>query len=198
VSQPEAVSDDQLASVYEAIDRAFSGAQRPEKFTDHPYCEECADAHDYFSRFTPATIADVTDPPETLPLSFLTDDAFHYLAPGILRWLPRSGQQYCVGDVLFHVENRLHTLSPTQRAALRHLLYLLYDHLKPEIDASPSTTPPSGASSTSLTATGTELSQVRGQDARDATIPSVHPWSGFSARTLLALALLLRQHRLLH
>jgi hypothetical protein len=130
-------SDDQLTAAFEAIDRAFGVARRPDKFTDHPFCEECADAHGYFSQFTPETIAAVTDPPETLPLSFLTDEAFHYLTPGILRWLPRSGQQYCLGDVLFHVENRLHTLNPHQRAALRDLLYLVYDLLKPEIDASP-------------------------------------------------------------
>jgi hypothetical protein len=77
----------------------------------------------------------VTDPPETLPLSFLTDDAFRYLLPGIIRWLPRTGQQYCVGDVLFHVENRLHTFNPDQRAALRDLLYVVYDRLEAEIRA---------------------------------------------------------------
>jgi hypothetical protein len=131
------LSEPKLNAAFEAIDRAFAHAPRPDKFTDHPFCEECADAHDYFSQFTPETIAAVTDPPETLPLSFLTDDAFLYLAPGILRWLPRSGQQYCAGDVLFHVENRLHTLDATRRAALRDLLYVVYDRLRPEIDASP-------------------------------------------------------------
>jgi hypothetical protein len=126
-----------FGAAFQAIERAFVGTPRPEKFTDHPYCEECADAHDYFSQFTSETIAAVTDPPETLPLSFLTDDAFLYFAPGILRWLPRTGQQYCAGDVLFHVENRLHTLNPHQRAALRDLLYLVYDLRKTEFDSSP-------------------------------------------------------------
>jgi hypothetical protein len=135
VTAPDSSSDDQLAAAFAAIDRAFA-TERPDKFTDHPYCEECADAHDYFQRFTPATIADVAEPPETLPLSFLTDEAFHYLARGILRWLPRTGMQYCVGDVLFHVENRLHTFGAEQRNALRDLLYVVYDRLRPEIDAS--------------------------------------------------------------
>ena len=128
-------ADPELASAFAAIDAAFAASPRPEKFTDHPYCEECAAADEYFRRFTPATIAAVTDPPETLPISFLTDEAFLYLLPGILRWLPRSGPQYCVGDVLFHVENRLHTFEPDRRGALRDLLYVVYDRLEAEIRA---------------------------------------------------------------
>jgi hypothetical protein len=123
-------------AAFEAIDRAFAGSPRPEKFTDHPYCDECAEAHEYFSAFMPATLADVTDPPETLPIAFLTDEAFHFLLPGMLRWLPRTGRQYCVGDVLFHVEGRLHTFNPVQRLAIRDLLYIVYDRLEPEIQAS--------------------------------------------------------------
>lgn len=116
-------------AAFEPIDRAFTDVPRPGKFTDHPYCEECADAHDYFSAFTPVTLADVTEPPETLGISFLTDEAFVYLLPGMLRWITRTGSQYCVGDVLFHVENRLHALSTDQRSALRDLLYAVYDRL---------------------------------------------------------------------
>jgi hypothetical protein len=116
-----------LASAFAAIDAAFD-SPRPKKFTGHPYCEECAEAHEYFRDFTPLTITDVTDPPETLPLSFLTDQAFSYLLPGILRWLPRTGRQYCVGDVLFHIETRLHTLNTNQRAAIRDLFIC---HLRP-------------------------------------------------------------------
>ena len=120
-------------AAFEAIARAFADAARPAKFTDHPFCEECADAHEYFSAFTPVTLAEVIEPPETLPISFLTDDAFAYLLPGMLRWITRTGTQYCVGDVLFHVENRLHALSEEQRAALRDLLYVVYDRLHDRI-----------------------------------------------------------------
>jgi hypothetical protein len=118
---------------FEAIDRAFADAARPEKFTDHPYCDECAEAHEYFSAYTPATLADVTEPPETLGISFLTDEAFGYLLPGMLRWITRTGTQYCVGDVLFHVENRLHALTADQRTALRDLLYVVYERLHDRI-----------------------------------------------------------------
>ena len=83
--------DPELADVLGTVDHAFAGMPRPEKFTDHPYREECASADECFRQFTPATIAEVTQPPETLPISFVTDQAFSYLLPGILRWLPRSG-----------------------------------------------------------------------------------------------------------
>ena len=118
---------------FEAIDRALADAPHPEKFTDHQYCEECADAHEYFSAFTPVTLAAVTEPPETLGISFLTDEAFVYLLPGMLRWITRTGTQYCVGDVLFHVENRLHALTADQRTALRDLLYVVYERLHDRI-----------------------------------------------------------------
>jgi len=124
---------DDWTTAFEAIDRAFAGAPRPDKFTDHPYCEECAEWHEYFSAYTPVTLADVIEPPETLGISFLTDDAFVYLLPGMLRWITRTGTQYCVGDVLFHVENRLHALSEEQRPALRDFLYLVYDRLADRI-----------------------------------------------------------------
>jgi hypothetical protein len=137
VTPSDRFDDPELSAAFDTIDRAFADTSRPDKFTDHPYCEECADADAYFRNFTPVTLADVTDPPETLPISFLKDDAFNYLLPGILRWLPRTGNQFCVGDVLFHVENRLHTLNVDQRAALRDLLYIVYDRLKSEIESTP-------------------------------------------------------------
>jgi hypothetical protein len=126
-------SGPQLADALAAVDSAFGDCPRPEKFTDHPYCDECAEADAYFRAFTPWTLAEITDPPETLPISFLTDEAFSYLAPGLLRWLPRTGSAYCAGDVLFHVENRLHTFDARQRGAIRDLLYVVYDLLEHQI-----------------------------------------------------------------
>jgi len=41
-----------------------------------------------------------------------------------------------VGEVLFHLENRWQTFGPDQRAALRDLLYLVYERLHDEIHAS--------------------------------------------------------------
>ena len=135
MTSSDRIVDPELSAALASIDRAFAASPRPDKFTDHAYCEECAEADEYFRNFTPVTIADITDPPETLPLSFLTDQAFRYLLPGILRWLPRTGRQYCVGDVLFHVENRLHAFNAEQRAAIRDLLYIAYDRLKSEIES---------------------------------------------------------------
>jgi len=47
---------------------------------------------------------------------------------------PAPANKYCVGDVLFHVENHLHNLNAEQRTALRDLLYIVYDRLESEIE----------------------------------------------------------------
>jgi multidrug efflux pump subunit AcrA (membrane-fusion protein) len=82
-------------------------------------------------------LAQLLDPFETLPAAFLTEDAFRYLAPGILRFLARSGEHYKVGDVLFHLENRLDGLTESQLSAVLNLLHLTYDRLQAEIEATP-------------------------------------------------------------
>jgi len=118
----------------EAIDRAFAGAAHPEKFTDHPYCEECADAHEYFSAFTPETLAKVTDPPETLA----------HLVPhrrGVR--VPAAGHaalDHAHGDAVLRPatcsstsRTACHALSEEQRCAVRDFLYLVYDRLAERI-----------------------------------------------------------------
>jgi hypothetical protein len=129
---PDAGWDETFA----AIDAAFADATRPEHFTNIEHCCECADEDAFFQGHTPESLAEQLYP-ETIGLAFLTQDAFAYFLPALVRMLPRSFPHYCVGDVLFHVENRLDTLTPTQRAAIRDLLYLTYEKKKAEIDASP-------------------------------------------------------------
>ncbi|MEX0681890.1 MAG: hypothetical protein WD904_07430 [Dehalococcoidia bacterium] len=134
---PATSSDPAWAAAFSAIDAAFGDAPRPEHFTNHTHCCECSETDAFFQQHTPKSFAALTDPFETLPVAFLTEEAFHYLAPGILRYLPRSGEHYNVGDVLFHIQNRLHTLDEPQRVALRDLLYLTYERLHDEIHAGP-------------------------------------------------------------
>jgi hypothetical protein len=85
-----------LADALAAVDSAFGDCSRPEKFTDHPYCDECAEADTYFRSFTPVTLAEVTEPPETLPIPFLTDEAFAYRA-GFTTLVARTGSGIASG-----------------------------------------------------------------------------------------------------
>jgi hypothetical protein len=121
---------------FAAIDAAFAGAARPDHFTEYTHCCECADEDAFFQGHTPESLGEELYP-ETIGLAFLTKEAFDYLLPALARMLPRSFPHYCIGDVLFHVENRLDTFSHAQRAAIRDLLYLTYEKKKAEIDASP-------------------------------------------------------------
>ena len=53
--------------------------------------------------------------------------------PALARRMTRGGEEYCVGDILFHIENRLDTFTPEQLSAIRDLLYVTYEALHDEI-----------------------------------------------------------------
>lgn len=128
--------DEEWEAAFQAIDRAFTGAERPEHFTNFEHCCECADEDAFFQQQTPEILAEHLYP-ETIGLSFLTKEAFDYFLPALVRMMPRSFPHYCIGDVLFHVENRIDTFTPEQLVAIRDLLYLTYEKKKAEIDESP-------------------------------------------------------------
>jgi hypothetical protein len=130
------VADAEWQAAFEAIDRAFAEAERPEHFTNFTHCCECAEEDAFFQQQTPESLAEHLYP-ETIGLSFLTKEAFDYFLPALVRMLPRSFPHYCVGDVLFHVENRIDTFILEQLNAVHRLLYITYEKKKPEIDDSP-------------------------------------------------------------
>jgi hypothetical protein len=86
-----------------AIDRAFARAERPEHFTNFTHCCECSEEDIRWSEMTPEMLA-VERYPETLGIAFLTREAFHYFMPALARRMTRGGEEYAVGDVLFHIE----------------------------------------------------------------------------------------------
>ena len=112
------------------IDEVCARVARPEQFTDHPHCEECAEANEFFATHTPASLGAFRAPPETLPLAFLTPHAMRYFLPALLRMLvfdPRAT------DVLNLIENRLDILNNDEAAALRDVLYTIYDRSSREL-----------------------------------------------------------------
>lgn len=131
-----AAPDADWQTAFEAIDAAFAGAVRPEHFTDHTHCCECADEDAFFAGHTPESLLETVRHPETIGIAFLTANAFHYFFPALARMVPRPVPEYSLDTVLFHIENRLDTFTPAQLSAIRDLLYLAYEKMKPEIDAS--------------------------------------------------------------
>jgi hypothetical protein len=118
---------------FRAIDAAFGAAARPEHFTQHRHCCECFDADRFFQGLTPETLPLVEQPPECLPLAFLTPAAFEYFMPALLRMAARGGRDYCLGDILFLVEIRLDVFTSEQRRAVRDYLYATYESLQKQI-----------------------------------------------------------------
>ena len=121
--------------MFAAVDKAFARHGRPAQFTDHPFCEECAEADSFFRSLTPEALVALPDPPETMPLSFLTDEAFLYLMPALARMMARTGTDHCAGQILCFVENKLHLFDAEQQASLRDLLYAIYERSPAEVHA---------------------------------------------------------------
>jgi hypothetical protein len=129
-------SDQQWDSCVQRIDALFADATRPDHFTNYTHCCECSDSDDFFQGHTPETLAALMNPPETLPYAFLTEQAFHYYMPAFIRMLARTGEDYCVGEILFFLENRLDTFTNEQRSAIRDALYLVYERSQAQIHSS--------------------------------------------------------------
>jgi hypothetical protein len=106
------------------LDEVCSRVARPEHFTNHLHCDECFAADEFFLGHTPVSLGKVADPPETLPLAFLSPAGFRYMLPALVRMLAKDCQAW---DLLMHFETRLDTLSRDEAAALRDVLYALYD-----------------------------------------------------------------------
>ena len=98
---------------------------RPDHFTNHEHCDECAEADAFFASHTPESLGVLEVPVETLPLSFLTPDAFRYFLPGLLQQLDRDPR--AAADIVFQLENRLHTLSTYDAKMTRDALYGVYE-----------------------------------------------------------------------
>jgi hypothetical protein len=114
------------------LDEVCSRIPRPAHFTDHPHCDECFEADQFFRTHTPVSLAAVTEFPETLPIAFLTDDGFRFMLPGLVRLLERDCR---ATDLLVLLENRVDAFTVDEAAALRDVLYTLYDVKRLEFDA---------------------------------------------------------------
>ncbi|HEY7062366.1 MAG TPA: hypothetical protein VII06_12885 [Chloroflexota bacterium] len=119
------------AALLNAVRRAFARVPRPEHFTDYEHCCECAE-HD-------ATLRTAT--PDTIglrelgnagydPICFITVEGFHYYLPALARLAFGRGDAYYLDQLLFHLQwppERLSTLAPEQRAALRAVLEYVFE-----------------------------------------------------------------------
>lgn len=92
----------------EIINRAFEVFNihpRPDKFTDHPGCCECAEHNETLSAATPQTIARTgLGTMSWDPITFTTPAAFRYYLPGLIRTVLTSrGDESYYEQFLWHM-----------------------------------------------------------------------------------------------
>jgi hypothetical protein len=91
--------------IIEEARKAFESIPRPEHFTNHEHCEECADHDVTLSSYDPDTLPfEVVGNPAWDPMCFVTQQAFLYLFPGLIRLaLNGEGDEDYLEQFLFHV-----------------------------------------------------------------------------------------------
>lgn len=120
----------------------FSDLERPEHFTDHTHCPECAEHDATLNAHTPQTISlKELGNPGWDPICFTTDQAFQYYFPAMARLaIEGSGDSYYVNQFLFHVVGdgrescRWRACSPDKRAAVVNVLEALLELKAEEIE----------------------------------------------------------------
>lgn len=122
--------------------RLFGDAPRPEHFTDHRHCCECAEHDETFRVHTPATIGlSELGSPAWDPVCFATDPAFRYFFPALVRlaWAG-TGDTYYLGQFLFHLRadgrrnSRWKAFSVEQRRFVVELLEAFLEERAAEIE----------------------------------------------------------------
>jgi len=120
----------------------FGHETRPEHFTNHRHCCECAEHDATLQAHTPQTItlAELGSPAWD-PVCFMTDVAFRYYFPALVRLvLDGTGDTYYADQFLFHLaydgqrNRRWQAFSPDQRALVVDVLEYLVEHLAAELD----------------------------------------------------------------
>lgn len=97
-----------MSNVQKVIDEAskvFGQVPRPEHFTDHTHCCECAEHDEVLQRFTPDIITrEALGHAGWDPITFATDTGFRYYLPALIRMaLTKSGQEYYIDQFLSQV-----------------------------------------------------------------------------------------------
>lgn len=122
--------------------QVFSTVQRPEHFTDHLHCCECAEHDATLSAHTPDTITRAAlghggwD-----PMTFATDVGFCYYLPALIRMaLTKEGNEYYVDQFLFQLirdgarNSRWQFCTVAQRAVVAKALHVLMEERLGEIE----------------------------------------------------------------
>lgn len=134
-----------MGSVRQLVDEAaevFGKVPRPQHFTDHIHCRECAEHDAVLQRFAPDTIVrEALGHPGWDPMTATTDAGFRYYLPGLICIvLTRRGDDDYIGQFVSLVvrdgPRNSHWLACTQpeRAIVLKALHVLLEERTYEID----------------------------------------------------------------
>lgn len=134
-----------MSSVQELIAEAcevFGKVQRPEHFTDHTHCCECAEHDEVLQKYAPDTVSrEALGHPGWDPITFTTDAGFRYYLPGLIRTvLTTRGDEDYIEQFLSQVirdgprNTRWQACTQPERAMVVKALHFLLEHRADEID----------------------------------------------------------------
>ena len=124
----------------EAIE-LFGSTPRPEHFTDHNHCCECAEHDETLRKQTLETLSYDCLRPGWDPLCFINPEGFQYYFPALVRLaLEGTGDSYFIDQLIFHLEldgkrnTRYLKFTPEQRSYVVKLLHHLVETRADEIE----------------------------------------------------------------
>ena len=131
--------------IQEAIE-VFGSSPRPEHFTNHTHCCECAEHDETLRKESLETLSYDHVRPGWDPICFISPVGFQFYFPALARLaLDGTGDTYFVGQLVFHLEldgkrnARYLQLNPEQRKyvvrLLHHLIETRYDEIDENLDS---------------------------------------------------------------
>lgn len=131
--------------IQEAIE-VFGSSPRPEHFTNHTHCCECAEHDETLRKESLETLCYDHVPPGRDPFCFISPEGFQFYFPALVRLaLEGTGDTYFIGQLVFHLEldgkrnPRYLQFTPGQRKyvvkLLHHLVETRYDEIDENLDS---------------------------------------------------------------
>ena len=119
----------------------FGNTPRPEHFTNHTHCCECAEHDETLRKETLETLSYDDVRPGFDPLCFITPEGFQYYFPALVRLALEGGRDnYFIDQLVFHLEfdgkrnSRYLQFTPEQRRYVVKLLHYLVETRPGEIE----------------------------------------------------------------
>ena len=136
------VSMNRVQKLIEEATEVFGKVPRPEHFTNHSHCCECAEHDEVLQKFTPDTInREALGHAGWDPMTFATETGFRYYLPALIRMaLTKKDDEYYIDQFLSQVirdgprNSRWLACTREERAIVLEALHALLEERTEEVD----------------------------------------------------------------